>query len=564
MQKNLKSNNGITLITLVITIVVMLILSFTISINANNYIERTKKSNLDTDLQRLQEKIEIYYSKNKEIPVLNKYTNVAMLEKKENDNENYFVIDLDKLEGIELNYGKDFEKAKQLEGEIADLLDIYIINEESHVIYYPKGVKFDNKMYYTLVGDQSKISNEFQISEIELSGENRIEVGETTKLNFKLIPSFVESNGVNWNSENEEIATVDENGIVTGVSYGITNITATLKENEEIKKSFEIKVIYPTVQISIIAEKNSTINGEVPSYSNPIIPKGFRAVDRTSGDDTILETAKWGTKEGYKSGLVIEDEKANQYVWVPVDGEIIQLNRYIFNTDGTAKIVGTETKYDIYVEQNLETAVYKLEYGNKVAKDINKFIQSVEKNGGYYIARYEASYGENGKVKSIKTTKLANSETGNSPSEEGMIWNNIKQTEAATLCQNTYSEEYGVESDLINSLAWDTALTFIQKYSENTNYSVGKLGNIGTKTAKLTGETEDTACNIYDLSGNYSEWTTETSIETVIENTIEIEKPCTARGGNYENEENVASSYITKGAEEVSELIAFRTILYVK
>lgn len=82
MQKNLKSNNGITLITLVITIVVMLILSFTISINANDYIERTKKTNLDTDLQRLQEKVEIYYSKNKEIPVLNKYTNVAMLEKR--------------------------------------------------------------------------------------------------------------------------------------------------------------------------------------------------------------------------------------------------------------------------------------------------------------------------------------------------------------------------------------------------------------------------------------------------------------------------------------------------
>lgn len=564
MQKNLKSNKGITLITLVITIVVMLILSFTISINANNYIERTKKSNLDTDLQRLQEKIEIYYSKNKEIPVLNKYTNVAMLEKKENDNENYFVIDLDKLEGIELNYGKDFEKAKQLEGEIADLLDIYIINEESHVIYYPKGVKFDNKMYYTLVGDQSKISNEFQISKIELSGENRIEVGETTKLNFKLIPSFVESNGVNWNSENEEIVTVDENGIVTGVSYGITNITATLKENEEIKKSFEIKVIYPTVQISIIAEKNSTINGEVPSYSNPIIPKGFRAVDRTSGDDTILETAKWGTKEGYKSGLVIEDEKANQYVWVPVDKEVVILSRYTFGADGTQNKISADTKDNKYVEQNMVGAVYSLQYGNKVAKDINKFIQSVEKNGGYYIARYEASYGENGKVKSIKTTKLANSETGNSPSEEGMIWNNIKQTEAATLCQNTYSEEYGVESDLINSLAWDTALTFIQKYSENTNYSVGKLGNIGTKTAKLTGETEDTVCNIYDLSGNYSEWTTETSVETVIENTIEIEKPCTARGGNYESEENVASSYITKGEEEVSELIAFRTILYVK
>ncbi len=556
MQKNLKSNNGITLITLVITIVVMLILSFTISINANDYIERTKKTNLDTDLQRLQEKVEIYYSKNKEIPVLNKYTNVAMLEKKENDNENYYVIDLDKLEGIELNYGKDFEKAKQIEGEISDLLDIYIINEESHVIYYPKGVKFDNKIYYTLAGGQSQINNEFQISKIELTGENSIEIGKTTKLNFKLIPSFVETNGVNWNSENEEIATVDENGIVTGIGYGVTNITATLKENEEVTKKFEIKITYPTIQISIIADKNSTINGEIPSYSNPIIPKGFRAVDRTSGDDTILETAKWGTKEGYKSGLVIEDEKANQYVWVPVDGEIVTLSRYIFNADGTENKVSADTKYNTYVEQNMVGAVYSLEYGNKVAKDINKFIQSVEQNGGYYIARYEASYGESGKVKSVKTTKLASLITGNSPSEEGVIWNNIKQTEAATLCQNTYKEEYGVESDLVNSLAWDTTLTFIQKYSESSNYSVGKLGNIGTKEAKLTGETEDVRCNIYDLSGNYSEWTTETSIETG--------KPCTARGGNYESEENVASSYLAKGVEEVSELIAFRSILYIK
>lgn len=556
MQKYLKSNNGITLITLAITIVVMLILSFTISINANGYIERTKKTNLDIDLQRLQEKIEIYYSKNKELPILNKYTNVEMLEKKENDNENYYVIDLDKLEEIELNYGKEFEQAKQIEGEISDLLDIYIINEESHVIYYPKGVKFDKKIYYTLAGEQSKISDEFQISEIELTGEKSIEIGETTKINFKLIPSFVQTEGINWSSENEEIAKVDENGIVTGVSYGITNIVATLKENEEITKSFEIRVTYPTVQISIIADKNSTINGGEPSYSNPIIPKGFRAIDRTSGDDTISEGAKWGTEEGYKNGLVIEDEKANQYVWIPVDGEIVEISRYIFNEDGTESKVSADTKYNTYVEQNMVGAVYSLEYGNKVAKDINKFIESVEKNGGYYIARYEASYGENGKVNSVKTTKLASLVTGNSPSEEGVIWNNIKQTEAATICQNTYSEEYGVESDLVNGLAWDTALIFIQKYSENSDYSINKSGNIGTKEAKLTGETEDANCNIYDLSGNYSEWTTETSIET--------NKPCTARGGNYENEENVASSYITKGADEVSELIAFRTILYIK
>lgn len=555
-MKKINSNKGITLLTLTITIVIMLILSFTISINVTSYIERVKKANLETDLQKLQQKIEIYYSKNKDIPILNKYINTEMLNKKENDNENYYVIDLDKLDNIELNYGKDFEKVKGIEGDISDLLDVYIINEKSHVIYYPKGVEYNNKMYYTLQGSQSTINDEFQISEIELTGEHTVEIGKNVQINAKTIPSFVQTGGVNWSSENEAIATVNETGIVTGVSYGITNIVASLKENPEITKTYEINVIYPTVQISIIANENSTINGQQPSYSNPIIPKGFRAVDRTSGDDTISENAKWGTTDGYKSGLVIEDEKANQYVWVPVDGGIIQLSRYTFDENGTETKMGADTKNNTYVEQQVPGAIYSLDYGNKIAKDINKFVQSVEENGGYYIARYEASYGENEKVNSIKTTKLASLTTGTTPSEEGVIYNNINQIQAATLCQNIYSEEYGVESDLINSLAWDTALVYIQKYSEVTNYSISKNGNIGTKEAKLTGDTGDVQCNIFDLSGNYSEWTTETSIET--------DKPCTARGGNYNDEANVASSYTTKGASDVSELIAFRSILYIK
>ena len=56
-----------------------------------------------------------------------------------NDNENYYEIDLTKLNNLKLFYGD----------KILGIDDIYIINEQSHTIYYYKGCKYDNKIIYT-------------------------------------------------------------------------------------------------------------------------------------------------------------------------------------------------------------------------------------------------------------------------------------------------------------------------------------------------------------------------------------------------------------------------------
>lgn len=149
MQKYLKSNKGITLITLSLTIVIMLILTFTLNVNVNTYTKRKQKTNLETDIIKLKEEISHYYSENKSLPIINKYTNVEMLEKNINDNENYYIIDLSKISELDLNYGKDYSIIENKEEIINDLLDIYIINEQSHTIYYPKGIEYDGKIFYT-------------------------------------------------------------------------------------------------------------------------------------------------------------------------------------------------------------------------------------------------------------------------------------------------------------------------------------------------------------------------------------------------------------------------------
>ena len=63
------------------------------------------------------------------------------------------------------------------------------------------------------------------------------------------------------------------------------------------------------------------------------------------------------------------------------------------------------------------------------------------------------------------------------------------------------------ENDLINSLAWDTALVFIQTFGMD-NYSMqGRVtSNIQQQN---TGESEDKQLNIYDMASNTVEWNTE-------------------------------------------------------
>ena len=88
----------------------------------------------------------------------------------------------------------------------------------------------------------------------------------------------------------------------------------------------------------------------------------------------------------------------------------------------------------------------------------------------------------------------------------------------------------GVESDLVNSYAWDTAIVFIQSMNEaNSNYANSGRDETGNTSLMNTGETGDKVCNIFDMAANVGEWTTEYSTSTDSSNAY----PCTNRGGNY-------------------------------
>ncbi|MCI9413129.1 MAG: hypothetical protein HFJ31_01220 [Clostridia bacterium] len=217
------------------------------------------------------------------------------------------------------------------------------------------------------------------------------------------------------------------------------------------------------------------------------------------------------------------------------------MGRYTFNTTN-----GTPTKQqdaDNYTEVVTIGSYFQeliSNSGNTAAKNLGDFVTKTKANGGYYLGRYETSQGIDGKVKS---------------QYDKVPWTNITQLNAATKAREMYNSDY-IESDLINSYSWDTAIVFIQKYSGNSNYANKTSANTGRLN---TGRTGDKVCNVHDMSSNFYEWSTERSMSHF--------GPCVVRGGSYDNDYSDRTTsfrnlgHLTTGIET---LVSFRSLLYIK
>ena len=251
----------------------------------------------------------------------------------------------------------------------------------------------------------------------------------------------------------------------------------------------------------------------------------------------------------------------------------IQLGRYNFNTT-----TGEPSAYSgSYTEDTPEN--HNPDYGNAIALSIESFKTSVEENGGYYIARYEAGVtGDTAfSTEDMEDEFTAPNDTwtaydGDSsdivikPGEK--VWNYVTQKKASELCMNlkTSNGYTDVTSDLVNSYAWDTAIVFIQECGTDNNYAnqLGKSttpdnpSNLGEAIlAQGNGATKtDVQCNIYDMAGNCVEWTTETSY-------IDSNNPCVIRGGFYDDSLSCTSLRFFGMPPFAYVSFAFRPLLYL-
>ena len=332
-----------------------------------------------------------------------------------------------------------------------------------------------------------------------------------------------------------------------------------------------------TTKISTLVGKVVDKNTKAEDiYGNKItIPKGFKVVAHGTAAGSATYTYSGDNIPAVQDGIVIENgTDGNQFVWVPV-GTIknknnttntITLGRYssFTATNGVytpAQVASVENcTQEVTINTNYkELSVFRAGNSatdstaqNATARNLEEFISTTLANGGYYIARFEAS-GTTSKI----TSKYNQT-----------VLTNIKQLNAAKAAREMYGEvkennELVYASDLVNSYAWDTAIVFIQTYSVKTDYaSHNESETTGKFTA--TGKNNDKYCNIWDMSGNAFEWTTEYSTNSVGSSFY----PCVFRGGYCNTDGGEAkyctsdrSDYLTTDSDSTSGL---RPLLYVK
>ena len=314
----------------------------------------------------------------------------------------------------------------------------------------------------------------------------------------------------------------------------------------------------------LITDSSLTSNDRTTSESTTVIAKDKKGNQVVVPGGFKISSA---SGESVQQGIVIEDKDGNQFVWVPV-GEIknkdnttntITLGRYsdftatsgvytpvqsaenytketimifgnIQNQDYTIAKLGIKDNKENTIKMNkaiqlegiindkmvikaAEAVKDKYYYKelvtfregnydrqeNATARNLVEFVSTTLANGGYYIARFEAS-GTTSKIESKYNQTVLKS---------------IIQPNAAQLAREMYGEikennKLVYASDLANSYAWDTAIIFIQTYSGESNYT-NKNKSI---TYANTGINNDKYCNIWDMSGNVDEWTTESSPES--------------------------------------------------
>ena len=166
-----------------------------------------------------------------------------------------------------------------------------------------------------------------KISQIEMSKEMSLLHSLSKQIEVKFTPELADNKTLKWISDNEDIATVNQEGVVTGVNVGSANITATTTDGTELSATCKVTVNPVTIELS-----TNTIN----------LQKGSEYVEQTA---TILP-------ENYEHKDVVWTTSGNGVASVDKDGHI------------TANKPGVDTlrcslSYDSHIYSECRVIVYE-------------------------------------------------------------------------------------------------------------------------------------------------------------------------------------------------------------
>ena len=258
-----------------------------------------------------------------------------------------------------------------------------------------------------------------------------------------------------------------------------------------------------------IFEETTTIEDD--NGKEVTIPKDFGVAEDSN---TVVD-----------DGIVITDG-TNEFVWVPVDDPSTMFE------EKTATLTGVTTQTSIYSKlrvrsgdsytsgapgttgirepdvltsydtnpqyyQNILGFESTKSMADSMVAEYKAMSVSVKKYHGFWIGRYELTGTvDTPTVKAGDVLTASSSEAGN--------WYGLYKA-----CQNVIKNNTDVKSTMIYGCQWDETMSWLSRNGYNTDTDSSSWGNYNNSQINTGSDTRYKANEIFDLAGNYYDWTQE-------------------------------------------------------
>lgn len=127
-----------------------------------------------------------------------------------------------------------------------------------------------------------------------------------SQLIISLTPADTDISDLVFTSQNENIATVDEYGVITGVAGGSTYITVSSKTDPTVKADVPVDVTVSATGVSFYVPEITIRPGEITSLEAEVEPADSTdTLTFSSSDATVVTVSKTGTVEALKKGTAV-------------------------------------------------------------------------------------------------------------------------------------------------------------------------------------------------------------------------------------------------------------------
>lgn len=181
--------------------------------------------------------------------------------------------------------------------------------------------------------------------------QETLSVGQTAQITASVSPEDATLQGVTYESRKPEVATVDENGVVTGVSRGSATIRVK-SEDGYAQTRVTVQVRQPAEEIQLELAKATLPEGKTATVKATVLPKDTnnKKLTWSSSDESIATVNREGRVKGIQPGTVTITAASAEVPEVTgsIDVQVVRL----------AKSVAFEQKeYDVILGQTAQLAV---------------------------------------------------------------------------------------------------------------------------------------------------------------------------------------------------------------